>query len=429
MGIEKREDKRLQPALSFKARIFVALVGISSVTSLIIGLVLYYFAQDRLVYAENTLLKQRSQTANAGARAFLEGLRDPEDQTLPPPPDYAEELVRAVADPTGLEVLYVGPDMEPLAARDGLGNPLDPRKAYGELDKAELEETASSPGGEGKLVWSEGRSGYVAVWPLTTYDGIVKGVLVYHVPRDELGDTLAYLRYGILGAILTSILLAGAASLLLTRQVTRPLSETRDAAIRVASGDYAATVPVKSRDELGEVARTFNYMAEEIEHYVGEIQEQKSRLEAVLEASPEAVVATDSGERVTMVNAAAARMLGIRASDRGRTLEDIGAPRAILRCLREASATGVAVREVELGEKAFWAYAAQMNRGQPGNGDAGIILAVRDITEHRSLEKAKTAFVSDLSHELRTPLTTIQSAVGLLERARDRLDPLEHRAL
>jgi signal transduction histidine kinase len=432
MGIEEREDKRLPPALSFKARIFVALVGISSVTSLIIGLVLYYFAQDRLVHAENTLLKQRSQTANAGAQDFLEGLRDPEDKTLPPPPDYAEELVRAVADPTGLEVLYVGPDMEPLAARDGLGNPLDPKKAYGSLDKAELEETASSPGGEGRLVWSEGRSGYVAVWPLSTYDGTVKGVMVYHVPRDELGDTLAYLRYGILGAILTSILLAGAASLLLTRQVTRPLSETRDAAIRVASGDYAATVPVKSRDELGEVARTFNYMAEEIEHYVGEIQEQKSRLEAVLESSPEAVVATDSGERVTMVNAAAARMLGIRASDRGRTLEEIGAPRAVLRCLREAAANGVAVREVELGEKAFWAYAAQMDRGQSDlapNGDAGIILAVRDITEHRSLEKAKTDFVSDLSHELRTPLTTIQSAVGLLERARDRLDPLEHRAL
>jgi PAS domain S-box-containing protein len=432
MGIEEREDKRLPPALSFKARIFVALVGISSVTSLIIGLVLYYFAQDRLVHAENTLLKQRSQTANAGAQDFLEGLRDPEDKTLPPPPDYAEELVRAVADPTGLEVLYVGPDMEPLAARDGLGNPLDPKKAYGRLDKAELEETASSPGGEGRLVWSEGRSGYVAVWPLRTYDGTVKGVMVYYVPRDELGDTLAYLRYGILGAILTSILLAGAASLLLTRQVTRPLSETRDAAIRVASGDYAATVPVKSRDELGEVARTFNYMSEEIEHYVGEIQEQKSRLEAVLESSPEAIVATDSGERVTMVNAAAARMLGIRASDRGRTLEEIGAPRAVLRCLREAAANGVAVREVEFGEKAFWAYAAQMNRGQPDlapNDDAGIILAVRDITEHRSLEKAKSDFVSDLSHELRTPLTTIQSAVGLLERARDRLDPLEHRAL
>jgi signal transduction histidine kinase len=420
--------------MSFRARIFVALVGISSVTSLIIGLVLYYFAQDRLVDEENTLLKQRSQTANAGAQDFLEGLRDPEDNKLPPPSTYAEQLVQSVADPTGLEVLYLGPDLEPLAARDGLGNPVAAEEAYKGLGlgRREFEQAAGSPAGEGRLVWSQGHSGYVAVWQLTASDGAVKGVLVYDVPSDELGDTLAYLRYGILGAILTSILLAGAASVLLTRQVTRPLSETRDAAIRVASGDYAATVPVKSRDELGEVARTFNYMAEEIEHYVSEIQEQKSRLEAVLQASPEAVVATGPDERVTMVNPAAARMLGILATDRGRTLEEIKIPGGVLKCVREASVNGVAVREVELGEKAYWAYAAQMDRAEgkaQDGGNAGIILAVRDITEHRSLEKAKTAFVSDFSHELRTPLTTIQSAVGLLERARDRLDPLEHRAL
>src|ERR671921_1685722 len=130
MGIEERVDKRLPPALSFKARIFVALVGISAVTSLIIGLVLYYFAQDRLVDAENTLLEQRSRTANAGAQDFLEGLRNPEDQTLPPLDAYAEELVQTVADPTGLEVLYVGSDGEPLAARDGLGGPPDPPGGY-----------------------------------------------------------------------------------------------------------------------------------------------------------------------------------------------------------------------------------------------------------------------------------------------------------
>jgi signal transduction histidine kinase len=413
----------------------VALVGISAVTSLIIGLVLYYFAQDRLVDAENTLLEQRSRTANAGAQDFLEGLRNPEDQTLPPLDAYAEELVQAVADPTGLEVLYVGSDGEPLAARDGLGDPRDPRRAYDSLGLSEgtLRQVAGDRGGEGRLVRSE-TSDYVAVWPLAEPGGSARGVMFYDVPQDQLKGTLAYLRYGILGAILTSVLLAGVASFLLTRQVTRPLSETRDAAIRVASGDYATTVPVKSRDELGELARAFNYMAEEVEHYVGEIQEQKGRLEAVLEASPEALVTTDPEGRVTMANPAAARMLGIRSSDRGRALGDLGTPQGVLLCLREAAANGVAVREVELGNKAYWAYAAQMNRdeGDPmGNGkaEAGIILAVRDITEHRALEKTKTAFVSDVSHELRTPLTTIQSAVGLLERARERLDPLEHRAL
>ena len=142
------------PALGFKARIFVALVGISSVTSLIIGLVLYYFAQDRLVHEENTLLKQRSQTANAGAQDFLEGLRDPETDTLPPPSTYAEQLVQSVADPTGLEVLYLGPHLEPLAARDGLGNPLAPGKTYDSLGLGEetFGEVAGSSGGQGRLV-------------------------------------------------------------------------------------------------------------------------------------------------------------------------------------------------------------------------------------------------------------------------------------
>ncbi|MGH3144689.1 MAG: HAMP domain-containing protein, partial [Rubrobacter sp.] len=310
----------------------MSLVGISSVASLIIGLVLYYFAQDELVDAEKDLLVERSRTANAGAQDFLESLRNPEDRTLPPAEDYAEELVRSVADPTGLGVLYVGPDGEPLAARDSLADPLDPDEVFRRLgfDEGKLEGVASSPGGKGRLAWSEGRSGYVALWPLTGSDGTAKGVLVYDVPRDELEETLAYLRYGILGAILTSVLLAGAASLLLTRRVARPLSETRDAAIRVASGNYETVVPVKSRDELGEVARAFNYMAEEIEHYVGEIQEQKGRLEAVLEASPEAVITTDPKERVTMVNPAAARMLGIRPSDQGRTMEELGSPNGIL---------------------------------------------------------------------------------------------------
>ena len=46
---------RLAP-LSFRARVFAALVGISATTSLVIGLVLYYFAQDRLLAEERDSL-------------------------------------------------------------------------------------------------------------------------------------------------------------------------------------------------------------------------------------------------------------------------------------------------------------------------------------------------------------------------------------
>jgi PAS domain S-box-containing protein len=437
---KRRRRKYPLPAISFRARVFAALVGISATTSLVIGLVLYYFAQDRLLAEERASLVQRSRTANAGAGVFLEGLRNPEDGTFPAPESYAEELVRSVADPTGLEVLYVGTNGKPLAARDGKGRPVSPDEAYEQLglDEKVLEEAKGSSRGEGRIVpLSDGEAfggstRHAAVWPLLGADGTVRGVLVYDSPGDGLQKTLAFLKYGILGAIGMSVLLAGAGSLILARQITRPLTETRDAAIRVASGDYSF-VPVKSDDELGEMARAFNYMAEELEHYVGEIRRQKSHLEAVLEASPEALVATDAQERVTMTNAAAVRMLGVGQSSFGRRLSELEVPKDVLTCLYEAFTTGAAVREIEVeGEKTYWAYAARMSAHENERRDmagSGAILAVRDITEHRSLERAKTAFVSDVSHELRTPLTTIQSALDLIERARERLDPLEHRAL
>ncbi len=446
--MKKERRKYPLPPLSFRARIFAALVGISATTSLVIGLVLYYFAEDRLVAEERDSLARRSQTANAGAGVFLEGLRDPEEGTFPAPETYAEELVQSVADPTGLGLLYVGPDGEPMAARDGAGQVIPAEGAYERLgiDENKLEEVEESSQGEGQLVsLSSPRRGaafggvprHAAVWPLMGADGAARGVLVYDSSGEGLDRTLTFLRYGILGAIGTSIVLAGLGSIILARQISRPLTETRDAAIRVASGDYSS-VPVKSNDELGELARAFNYMAEELQHYVGEIQRQKSRLEAVLDASPEAVVATDAEECVTMANPAAARMLGIESASFGRKLSELKVPREVVICLREASSTGAAVREMEVGEKTYWAYAARMTTPKDddhranGNGSdsgSGAILAVRDITEYRSLERAKTAFVSDVSHELRTPLTTIQSAVDLIERARGRLDPLEHRAL
>ena len=452
MAEKGRKKGSLPGRLSFRARVFAALVGISATTSLVIGLVLYYFAEDRLVAQERELLIQRSRTANAGAVTFLEGLRNPESGDLPAPDTYAEELVRSVADPTGLGVLYAGPGGEPLAARDGAGRPASPERSYATLglDEEVLERAEESARGAGRIVRLRGDGGggsprYVAVWPLVGTSGAAQGVLVYDSPEKSLDDTLAFLRYGILGAIGTSVLLVGAASLLLARQITRPLSETRDAAIRVASGDYSF-VQVKGNDELSEVARSFNFMAREVRHYVGEMRRQKGRLEAVLEASPEAVVATDASERITMSNPAAVRMLNIdQAYDHGRPLGELGAPKALLECLREATRTGAAVREVEVGEKTYWAYAARMQdpkyAGQEDDDtvdegslaadgtSGGAILAVRDITEYRSLERAKTAFVSDVSHELRTPLTTIQSAMDLIERARERLDPLEHRAL
>lgn len=53
-------------------------------------------------------------------------------------------------------------------------------------------------------------------------------------------------------------------------------------------------------------------------------------------------------------------------------------------------------------------------RGESHSDMLGIVLLLNDITEIRSVERMKTAFISTVSHELRTPLTSIKGFIATL---------------
>src|SRR4029453_16189406 len=46
----------------------------------------------------------------------------------------------------------------------------------------------------------------------------------------------------------------------------------------------------------------------------------------------------------------------------------------------------------------------------------GVVYALRDVTEERRLERARSDFVATASHELRTPLAAVLGAVKTLRR-------------
>ena len=166
----------------------MALVGISSVTSLIIGLVLYYFAQDqagpRGEHAARAALPDGERRAR---RTFSRACATPRTRRFPrrdlrrgarPDRSPTRRASRcSTSDPTANP-------WPPATASETPWIPTRPTGGSGSTG-GRLEQAAASPEGEGRLVWSEGRSGYVAVWPLTARDGTVKGVLVYDVPQGR----------------------------------------------------------------------------------------------------------------------------------------------------------------------------------------------------------------------------------------------------
>jgi signal transduction histidine kinase len=88
----------------------------------------------------------------------------------------------------------------------------------------------------------------------------------------------------------TLILISGiVVAFLLTRSITRPLSEFGQAAGKMASGDMSVRVVVKNRDEFGELASSFNMMAAEIEKAHKNLQSHAEDLERKVQERTAAV--------------------------------------------------------------------------------------------------------------------------------------------
>lgn len=153
-------------------------------------------------------------------------------------------------------------------------------------------------------------------------------------------------------------------------------------------------------------------------------------LEAVVSELPVGVVIVDAtNERVVNANTAVAEMLGrqprigsrigrarteLRHLD-GRPIPPEEAPLA--RAVREGIAVGP-IEAILIREDGAERHV--LLDGMPVRDDAGRLLAAAgtwtDITERRSAEAAREAFLGVLSHELRTPITSILAGSGILAR-------------
>ncbi len=72
---------------------------------------------------------------------------------------------------------------------------------------------------------------------------------------------------------------------LISRSITRPLKKLTSAAAAIAGGDYNEKVAVYSRDETGQLARSFNIMAEEVRHSQQNLEQKVQQRTSQLEES------------------------------------------------------------------------------------------------------------------------------------------------
>ena len=155
---------------------------------------------------------------------------------------------------------------------------------------------------------------------------------------------------------------------------------------------------------------------------------------SILESVGDGIFATDLEGNLTVVNSAAAQMLGYRQQEMlGQNLHDLiqhsradGTPYPAEESPIRNSLTHLDTLRVS--NEVFFRkdgtsfpveYVARpqieaSNGSGSGHKAVGVVIAFTDTTERRALDRMKDEFISTVSHELRTPLTSLRGALGLL---------------
>lgn len=226
--------------------------------------------------------------------------------------------------------------------------------------------------------------------------------------------------------------------------IARSLRETTLAAEAIAAGEEGHRVPVRGRDELGRLARSFNTMAQQIEDTQHAMEDINASLRTMLDGAPLPIIVLDRSDRVRMWNHAAERTFGWSRDEvvgRPLPLRAVGNTRLELPEAVTGS-DGIEARVRVKDDRVLDLYvAAAPTYAATGRID-GRILACDDITARKQQEEQLARYAEKLarsnaelenfayvaSHDLREPLRMVRSFTGLLaERYSDQLDEVGER--
>jgi signal transduction histidine kinase/CheY-like chemotaxis protein len=225
-------------------------------------------------------------------------------------------------------------------------------------------------------------------------------------------------------AIGLAVILTGLGAMGVALWLTRPLIQLRTTVEALAGGELSRRVGSRRHDEIGDLGRAFDHMADQLQHTLGErtrladaVERERATLAAVLASMTDGLLVFDRTGRVVYSNDPCGRLLGIDPQKLlGKDSEEwLG---ALDPWLQDPEATRTAWNDARSRPEEHPTFVLELS-GPPRRDlraqcfpvpdgkllRTGVLL--HDVTVERELVRAKDELTSMVSHELASPATNL----------------------
>lgn len=216
--------------------------------------------------------------------------------------------------------------------------------------------------------------------------------------------------------------------------ISNPIKELIKSIKQIAENDYSQRVNFEGHSELGELAVSFNTMANKLDEYnksnIVKILTEKKITETLLNKIHYPIIGIDKSMKVILINEEFLKISGLKNKEIiGTHILEIASENDLIRQLIimdplienkfSTEDTNLKIHIDKQGKDIYFEKEIQEISYTPYNQKEkhllGYVIILKNITKFVDLDLAKTNFIATVSHELKTPISAIKFSLQLLE--------------